>query len=213
MRAPRIGVVDSGGPPDAMTGARAFHPRGDGPARPDRLGHGSAVAAVLARAAPGAELLHAQVFDATPVTSADRVARAVEWLVPRADIILLSLGLAVDRQVLRAACDRALAAGVCLVAAAPARAAGTCWPAAYPGVVAATGDARCDWDELSWLPGPVVGAWCGSPERGGRGMGGASLAAARVAGHLAAGFPGALADPAAWLAARCRFLGPERRRA
>lgn len=212
MRAPRIGVVDSGGPPGAMTGARAFHPRGDGPARPDRLGHGSAVAAVLARAAPGAELLHAQVFDATPVTSADRVARAVDWLVPRADIILLSLGLAVDRQVLRAACDRAVAAGVCLVAAAPARAAGTCWPAAYPGVVAATGmraaiGTSCPGCRVrSWAPGAAL-------PNAGAGMGGASLAAARVAGHLAAGFPGALADPAAWLAARCRFLGPERRRA
>lgn len=211
---PLIGIVDSGGPADQMEGARAFSASGEGPATPDRLGHGSAVAAVLRRAAPGARLRHAQVFGDSPVTSADRVARAVLWLAAEADILLLSLGLAADRAVLRAACETALAAGRCLVAASPARGRAA-FPAAYPGVVAATGDARCGWDDLSLLPGPVIGAWCASPERGGAGMGGASLAAARVAGHLAAGFaagrPEAGADPAAWLAARCRIIGPERR--
>ena len=210
---PLVGIVDSGGPAGQMDGARAFHAGHDGPATPDRLGHGSAVAAVLRRAAPGAALRHAQVFTDTPVTSADRVARAVLWLAEEADIILLSLGLATDREVLRAACETALAAGRCLVAASPAR-GGPCYPAAWPGVIAATGDARCDWDGLSLLPGPagpVIGAWCASPERGGAGMGGASLAAARVAGHLAAGFPESRSDPAAWLAARCRITGPERR--
>lgn len=211
-RAPLIGIVDSGGPADQMDGARAFHAGRDGPATPDRLGHGAAVAAVLRRAAPGAALRHAQVFDDTPVTSADRVARAVLWLAGEADIILLSLGLAADREVLRGACETARAAGKCVVAAAPARGA-PIFPAAYPGVVAATGDARCDWDDLSLLPGPVIGAWCASPERGGRGMGGASLAAARVAGYLAASFPAGRTKPGEWLAARCRFFGPERRMA
>ena len=211
---PLIGIVDSGGPADQMQDARAFTASGDGPATPDRLGHGSAVAAVLRRAAPGARLRHAQVFDDTPVTSADRVARAVLWLAEEADIILLSLGLAADRRVLRAACETALAAGRCLVAASPAR-GGPSFPAAYPGVVAATGDARCGWDDLSLLPGAgagtVIGAWCASPERGGAGMAGASLAAARVAGHLAAAFPAGQADPVAWLASRCAIVGPERR--
>jgi hypothetical protein len=209
-RAPLIGIVDSGGAADEMAGARAFHAGGDGPAGPDRLGHGTAVAAVLRRAAPQARLRHAQVFDAGPVTSADRVARAVLWLAGEADIILLSLGLSADRSVLREACAAARDAGACLVAAAPARGP-ACFPAAWPGVLAATGDARCGWDDLSLLPGPVIGAWCASPERGGAGMGGASLAAARVAGHLAAAFPAGQDDPAAWLAARCRILGPERR--
>lgn len=209
-RLPRIGIVDSGGPAGEMAGARAFPADGDGPALPDRLGHGTAVAALLRRAAPDAPIRHAQVFDDTPVTSADRVARAVLWLAGEVDIIVLSLGLAADRGVLRAACERARATGTCLVAASPARGAAA-FPAAYPGVVAATGDARCDWDDLSLLPGPVLGAWCASPERGATGMGGASLAAARVAGHLAVAFPDASADPVAWLAARCRFVGAERR--
>ena len=209
-RAPRIGIVDSGGPADQMSGARAFLADGDGPARPDCLGHGTAVAAVVARAAPQAAILHAQVFDDRPVTSAERVARALRWLSPRCDLILLSLGLAADRAVLREACAEALATGAVLVASSPARGL-LCWPAAYPDVIAATGDARCDWDELSLLPGGVIGAWCASPERGGLGMGGASLGAARVTGHLAANWSEARADAAGWLAGRAIHVGAEHR--
>lgn len=211
-RGPRIGIVDSGGPAAQMFGARAFPADGEAPARPDRLGHGTAVAALVERAAPGAAILHAQVFDDRPVTSADRVARALGWLSPRCDLILLSLGLAADRAVLRQACAEALKAGAVLVASAPARGA-MCWPAARPGVIAATGDARCCWDQLSLLPQGVIGAWCASPERGGRGMGGASLGAARVAGHLAAHWPDARADAAGWLAARAVHIGAEHRMA
>lgn len=203
----RVGIVDSGGAAGQMAEARAFLAEGEGAAQPDRLGHGTAVAALLQRAAPDALLRHAQVFDDRPVTSADRVARAIDWLSGDCDLILLSLGLSADRAVLRDACRRALAAGCWLVAASPAR-GGACWPAAYPGVIAATGDARCSWTELSLLPGGVIGAWCASPERGGVGMGGASLAAARVAGHLASSRPD---DPFAWLASRTVFRGVERR--
>ncbi|SDX29458.1 subtilisin-like serine protease QhpE [Paracoccus sanguinis] len=208
--APRIGIVDSGGPAGAMAGARAFRPDGEAEAQPDRLGHGTACAALIARAAPAARLCHAQVFDDRPVTSADRVARAILWLIPRSDLILLSLGLGADRPPLAAACIEARRAGVTLVAAAPAQ-GGTCWPAAYPGVIAATGDARCGWDELSLLPGGRIGAWCASPEQGGRGMGGASLGAARVAGHLAAHWRTSHPDPHGWLSARAVHLGAERR--
>ncbi|HRO15307.1 MAG TPA: subtilisin [Paracoccus sp. (in: a-proteobacteria)] len=211
-RAPLIGIVDSGGPAGRMSGARAFLADGGGQAHPDRLGHGTAVAAVIGRAVPVASILHAQVFGDRPVTSADRVARAIRWLSPQCDIVLLSLGLAADRTVLRDACADALDAGAILVASAPARGA-PCWPAAYPGVIAATGDARCGWDELSLLPGGVIGAWCASPEWGGAGMGGASLAAARVAGHLAAGLDAARPGPSGWLAARAVWLGAEDRSA
>ena len=207
---PRIGIVDSGGPAVQMSGARAFLAEGEGPARPDRLGHGTAVALMIRRAAPQAAILHAQVFDDRPVTSAERVACAIRWLSPRCDLILLSLGLAADRAVLREACAGARAEGAVLVASSPARGA-MCWPAAYPGVIAATGDARCGWNELSLLPQCIVGAWCASPERGGRGMGGASLGAARVAGHLAAHWPEARTDAAGWLAARAVHIGAEHR--
>lgn len=211
-RAPLIGVVDSGGPADQMQDARAFHANGESPPGVDQLGHGSAVARLVIRAAPDARLRHAQVFDHRPVTSADRVARAVDWLAEECDLILLSLGLAADRAVLAAACARAIQKRRILIAASPARGA-PCWPAAYPGVIAATGDARCAWDGVSLLPGNIIGAWCASPEQGGAGMGGASLAAARVAGHLAANLSEARPDPASWLARQARYLGPERRQA
>ena len=92
------------------------------------------------------------------------------------------------------------------------------YPAAYPGVLAATGDARCGWDQVSRLAPLRFGAWCNSPERGEGGMGGASIGCARLAGHLAEVIAAGTALPdaeaaAAALAPRLAFNGPERRRA
>lgn len=217
----RVGVIDSGGPAAEAGLALGFEPDGSArPARPDRLGHGTAVAGMIRRAAPGATILHAQVFDDRPVTSALRVAVALRWLAGRSarpDLVCLSLGLGADRAVLRAAIAEAVEAGLVIVAAHPAR-GGPCYPAAYPGVIAATGDARCGWDEISQLGPALFGAWCNSPERGGGGMAGASLGAARLAGHLAAiaTAEGGLSSSAAArveLARRAGHVGPERRRA
>ncbi|MBN8185914.1 S8/S53 family peptidase [Salipiger thiooxidans] len=186
MRA--VGIIDSGAAPGLPGAARAFDADGAGHnALPDRLGHGTAVARTILRACPSARLVHAQVFDARPVTSALRVAAALDWLVARGDVglVCLSLGLSADRTVLAEAVARAQAAGLVLVAAHPARGPAP-WPAAYPGVIAGTGDARCDWEALSRLGPQLFGAWCNSPEHGGTGMGGASLGTARLAGHVAA---------------------------
>lgn len=221
----RVGIIDSGpaadAPAEEQAAARAFLPDGTMiTARSDRLGHGRAVADVVRRACPEARLLHAQVFDDRPVTSALRVAAALRWLAglpegQRPALICLSLGLAADRAPLRAACEAVLAQGVLLVAAHPAQGA-ACYPAAYPGVLAATGDARCAWDQVSRL-GPLrFGAWCNAPEHGAVGMGGASIGCARLAGHLAhlmaSGVVVTDADAAAAaLSARLAFEGPERR--
>jgi hypothetical protein len=221
-RAVRVGVIDSGGPEAELAGSRLFLPDGTWiTARPDLLGHGTAVAEVVRRACPEVQIVHAQVFRDRPVTTAVQVATALEWLSGQKadaleiDVICLSLGLAADRAPLRRACAAAVTAGRIVVAAHPAR-GGPCFPASYPGVIAATGDARCDWDALSALDGGVIGAWCGSPERGHAGQGGASLAAGRVAGHLAARLAGGarFADGAAArqaLIAEASFFGPERR--
>ncbi|MDK8874915.1 S8/S53 family peptidase [Paracoccus sp. SSJ] len=216
----RVGVIDSGpGPDDRAEDARAFMADGSAiPALPDRLGHGTAVAAIIRRACPGAAIIHAQVFDDRPVTSALRVAAALRWFgamtEARPQVICMSLGLAADRAPLRRACEALVAGGAALVAAHPARGA-PCFPAAYPGVIAATGDARCGWDDLSQLAPALFGAWCNSPEHGPPGMGGASLGAARIAGHLAAimARTGRLDGPAAIaaLAARAIHHGPERK--
>lgn len=220
----RVGVIDSGGPaddpPELRAGARAFAPDGSAiPSLPDRLGHGTAVAAIIRRACPGAAVVHAQVFDDRPVTSALRVAAALRWFADMPDhvrpgLICLSLGLAADRAPLRMACARLTSAGVVLVAAHPARGP-ACYPAAYPGMIAATGDARCGWEDISQLGPALFGAWCNSPEHGAPGMGGASLGAARIAGHLAAIMaetgPLDAAHATAALAGRARHHGPERK--
>lgn len=215
----RIGIVDSG--PAALAGADALSFDADGaprPASPDRTGHGAAVSAVLGRALPGAALRHAQVFDDRPVTSALRVAAALDWLrrSGSVDVVCLSLGLATDRRVLREAVAAAQEAGLILVAAHPARGISP-YPAAYSGVIAATGDARCGWDDVSCLRPGLFGAWCNSPEQGSGGMGGASLGTARLAGHVAAllqeGHPADAGALCRTLAARAIVTGPERRRA
>ncbi|MGP6088386.1 subtilisin-like serine protease QhpE [Antarctobacter jejuensis] len=213
----RVGIIDSG--PADLRGADAMAFDADGravAARPDRLGHGTAVECMIARACPEAALRHAQVFDDRAVTSALRVAAALEWLVGAGDVdvVGLSLGLAADRAVLAEAVARAVAAGVVLVAAHPAQGPSP-FPAGYPGVIAATGDARCTWDQVSHLRGRLFGAWCNSPERGGQGMAGASLGAARLTGHLAALMAqGHARDPQAIMATlsdRAAYKGRERR--
>ncbi len=231
---PRVGIVDSGGPGGSLgsplAGARRFFATQTGtvasaPAVPDRLGHGTRVEAVLRRALPGVIPVHAQVFDDRPVTSAARVAAAVTWLVEEAGVrlICLSLGLPHDRQVLRDAVNSARATGAILVAAAPAQGV-PCYPAAYPGVIAATGDARCGFDDISLLgtdSTPVVGAWCASPEHPQPGLpsgpGGASIACARVTAHVASLLFTGDADPSPaalirGLAVRAVHRGAERRR-
>ncbi|WP_413206326.1 hypothetical protein [Rhodospirillum sp. A1_3_36] len=194
---PPVGIVDSGGPSATLVGARRFFSDEDGavhmgPPHPDRLGHGTQVDAILRRGLPKLVPLHAQIFDDRPVTSPARVAAALDWLVGEgARVVCLSLGLPHDRAVLREAVERALGAGVLLVAAFPAQ-GGPCFPAAYPGVIAATGDARCAFDDITLLgteAQPIFGAWCASPERAVSGAppgpGGASIACARLTAHVA----------------------------
>lgn len=223
LNGPVLGIVDSGGPSAASGDARRFRLAESGavvrePAGPDRLGHGTRVEAVIRRARPDAPLRHAQVFDDRPVTTPAQVAAAIHWLTEGgARVICLSLGLTADRAGLRDACREAVARGVVLVAAAPARGA-PCYPAAYPDVIAATGDARCGFDEISALGGDALaafGAWCASPERGGGRAGGASIGCARLAAHVHAILrdrPGAsAAEVVATLEAAAAYRGRERR--
>ncbi|WP_404385420.1 hypothetical protein [Caenispirillum salinarum] len=209
-----IGIIDSGGP--SLDGARRFVLTDGGVTTaaplPDRLRHGSTVEAVMRRALPGVSVRHAQVFGDRPVTSAAQVAAAVRWLALEQDapLLCLSLGLPTDRAVLRDACAEAIAAGAVLVAAAPAQGA-ACYPAAYPSVIAATGDARCRFDEISALP-HALGAWCSSPEHGdGGGMGGASIGCARLAAHAARMMMEGVQDVRAALEAAAVYYGRERK--
>ncbi|GAA0587741.1 subtilisin-like serine protease QhpE [Caenispirillum bisanense] len=223
---PTVAVIDSGiAAPhsEAVRLARAFRLGVDGqvrpvPPEPDSLGHGTAVARLVREACPAVRLLDAQVFGRHSATSAALVAAGLTWAVEQgAEICVLSLGLRSDRAVLAEACAAAVAAGVIVVASAPAR-GGPVYPAAYPGVVRVSGDARCGDGDLSWFGAgcPEYGACPGvTVEPGRQPTGGASFAAARLAGVLAAALAsGDLArgaGPHDWLRAAARFQGRENR--
>lgn len=111
----------------------------------DRLGHGTAVAAAIREKAPGASLYAVRVFGASLVTSITTLLAAMDWAVTsRMHIVNLSLGVAgVEHEPsLRAAVDRATAAGVLIVAAREDE--GVPWlPGSLPGVISVRADADC----------------------------------------------------------------------
>lgn len=218
----KVGIVDSGVSPaqrgtlaacvGIVAGAAGVE---HAVAHDDAVGHGTAVAQIILSEAPHAKLVSAQAFAGLRQADAACVAAAIDWCIEqRVHIVNLSLGLAMDEAVLRAACRAALANGAIVVAAFPAR-GGSVYPAAYPGVLAVSGDARCGpavWSviEEHWLYGAAPLAADGLTR------GGASYAAARLSGRAArflASWPTAGADDFRhWLEAGAAFRGRERRR-
>jgi subtilisin family serine protease len=86
----------------------------------DRLGHGTAVTAVIREKAPGAEVWVARVFDRRLETTVDALVAAIRWaIVRRAHLVNLSLGtsnqLHGDR--LQAVVREAADAGIGVIAA------------------------------------------------------------------------------------------------
>jgi hypothetical protein len=217
----RVGLIDSCGAWSGAVDAAAFASEGTHVERvspaPDPTGHGSRIAGLLTEDGATVELLLAQVFlNARPASPA-AVAAGVDWAASHgAHLIHLSLGLAADRAVLRAAVARAVDSGIVVVAAMPARGEPV-YPAAYPTVIGGTGDARCGPGEISTL-GPRLFGGCPRTARvvrGGTmgGRGGASAGAAWVSKaivHLPVGTQADAAIDA--LRATARHVGPERRR-
>ncbi|KON79941.1 S8 family serine peptidase [Azoarcus sp. PA01] len=192
----RVGVVDGGFEcvaPAALHAAAQFTgSESDGVVRCEMphaaaLPHGECVAALILAAAPAACLIDARVATLARPATPRLVAAAIDWCVAEgARVVNLSLGLADDRRVLRDACERAVAQGVVLVAAAPARGLPV-YPARYPGVLAVSGDARCapgQWSRLDAASASGA-AWGTCPDAPGGAPGGASMAAARFAGLVA----------------------------
>jgi hypothetical protein len=226
MRVPdgawRVAVVDSGvDSPQSprISRARRFVDEGDRVVErepvADPIGHGTVVAGIIDSSGHPVQLLAAQVLNERGRSTAATLAAAIDWAVTqRAQLLHFSLGLCHDRPVLRAAIERAIAAGLLVVAAIPARGAAS-YPASYPGVIRATGDARCAKEQISDLR--VSSADFGAcpmdgpdPARISRG---ASIGAAHlsrfIVTHLAAGLaPAAVRQSLIRLAA---FRGPERR--
>ena len=121
------------------------------PVTDDPIGHGTGVAAVICSAPRTVDLLVGQVLEGGRSATAAAVAAAIDWsLKAGANLIHMSLGLREHRPVLATAVALAAQAGCVVVASSPARGAVT-FPAAYPQVIRATGDARCQPDEISEL--------------------------------------------------------------
>jgi len=187
----QVGILDSGAD-IAPKEACAFEANADGDIClsdpwPDHIRHGTIIAQAIRESTRSADFLVAQIFRHRPTTTPAVVAAGLDWLVDKgAQIVTMSFGLRADRPVLREACMRAIAAGVILVAASPAR-GGAVFPAAYPGVISVSGDARLQKGELSALgPDGHFGAYAwleGTDGKGRPRSGGASFAVATLASH------------------------------
>jgi len=197
---PRVAIVDTGVNPwhshvgGRVEGVRLFldgrgRIREDGDFR-DPVGHGTAAAALVREALPGAELLAVRVFDGAGATYPSLLARAI-LRAAAAGCDAVNLSLSVGRgpgfELVAAASEAALGAGCLLVAADGATAPGSSL-AALPGVVSAVADDRIAPGEVREL-GPRRWAALGRP-RDLRGLPreanlwGPSFACARVTAHL-----------------------------
>ncbi|MGI8743708.1 MAG: S8 family serine peptidase [Bryobacteraceae bacterium] len=183
----KIGIVDSG--------IHAEHPHVNGIAGGvailgddlvDRIGHGTAVAAVIREKAPNAELYAVKVFDKTLTANVNALAEAIRWCASNGmDLTNLSLGTANPAH-------EALLAGAVresgLVISAYE------WlPGSLPGVIGVKLDWNCPRDECrpevlatgrtiyhaSGYPRPIPGV---PPERNLKGI---SFAVANVTGLIA----------------------------
>ncbi|EME68087.1 hypothetical protein H261_20180 [Paramagnetospirillum caucaseum] len=192
-----------------------------GPARPDLMGHGTALAELIHADAPSIPMVNAQVFGADGTSSPAAIAAGLRWLIDNGvRIVNMSFGLAEDRRVLAEACRSAVQAGLLLVTAVPAMGA-MVFPAAYPGTVRVTGDGRCHAGHVSLIDDGRV-HFGASPHLTGRpaspwrqsAVAGASVAAARVTARLARllhRFPDAAnRQLLARLEAEAAHLGPQR---
>ena len=146
----RVGVIDSG--------VQAAHPHVGGVAGgvaiaadgseesdyTDRLGHGTAVTAVIREKAPEAHLFAVRIFHDKLASPIGPLVRAIDWCLANG-MHLINLSLGTDNPaheaVLSAALDRVRAAGAILVAAH--QDAGVRW---LPGSLAGALPVALDWD-------------------------------------------------------------------
>lgn len=163
----------------------------------DRLGHGTAVAAVIREKAPLARVYAVKVFDRSLRTEIAALRAALDWAVAsRVALVNLSLGTAEEAHeaVLRGCVERARAAGVLIVSALRTPEGQSFLPGRLPGVLPVELDESCPREAVremhgpggtfvlraSPYPRPIDGV---PPERNLKGL---SFAVANVTGVLAA---------------------------
>jgi subtilisin family serine protease len=121
----RIGILDSGvhaAHPHVggIAGGITIGPHGLTAAYEDRLGHGTAVAALIHHLNPQAELVAVKIFDSKLATSLPTVIRAIDWCLEQGiDVINLSLGTlnTGHRAAFESAVEKTRGAGVVIVSA------------------------------------------------------------------------------------------------
>ena len=93
----RIGILDSGVHAThphvgGLAGGITIGPHGSAAGYEDRLGHGTAVAALIHHVNPQPELVAVKIFDSKLATSLPTVIRAIDWcLEQEIDVINLSV--------------------------------------------------------------------------------------------------------------------------
>ena len=207
MSGVRVAIIDSGVHAShphvgGMAGGVAFDAEGKSHDDfVDRLGHGTAVTAVIREKAPQAELYAVKVFDRSLRTEIAALRAALEWAVDRRlELVNLSLGTTEDAHeaVLRGCVERAAAAGVLIVSAFHTPQGQSFLPGRLPGVLPVELDWDCPREEVrgttrpdgtrvwraSPYPRPIPGV---SPDRNLKGL---SFAVANVTGLLAAAASG-----------------------
>ena len=165
----------------------------------DRLGHGTAVTAVIREKAPEAEIFAVKIFHDSLATRIQPLLRAIDWSVDNGmQLINLSLGTSNQEHegALLTTMERVGAAGILLVAAFED--SGVRWlPGALPGAQPVVLDWDCPRDQYrtstladgrtlyhaSGYPRPIPNV---PPERNLKGI---SFAVANVTGLLARGLP------------------------
>jgi len=103
-----------------LIGGITITPSGEQEGFQDRLGHGTAVCALLQQMAPDADILAVKIFDTRLATSLPIVLRAIDWcLAQQIDIINLSLGTANQDHLphVTEAIERTQRAGIVVVSA------------------------------------------------------------------------------------------------
>jgi subtilisin family serine protease len=165
----------------------------------DRLGHGTAVTAVIREKAPAARILAIKVFDRELSATGAALVAALRWARHAgAEVVNLSLGTlnTAHEEPLAEEVSAAIASGVLIVAAAPS--ADRRWlPGALPGVIGVTLDMAMPRDSCrasrdhrgevvitaSGYPRPIPGV----PEE--RNLKGLSFAVANATGLVARAWP------------------------
>lgn len=220
----RIGMLDSGvhvGHPHLRTvaGGVGIAPEGETADYVDKLGHGTAVGALIHNLAPEAELFAVKIFDRRLATTLPIVLRAIDWCVRHEiDIINLSLGTTNEehRPHFMSAVERVQMAGAVLVSAYEVNGV-MMLPGSLPGVIGVVADASCEHEEYRVVSSePIRIATCpyprdieGVPRQ--RNLNGVSFAVAHISAQIARRWSATGTNWMEHLMQRQEFLSPKSR--